>query len=78
MTAKAWEKQYQMAGGKISVCVMKELHFALYHQFARAMATDPESLNQYYDMLKDTLKGNGIFNNPLHIYNCDETDVLKS
>ena len=26
-------------------------------------------------MLKDTLKGNGIFNNPLQIYNCDETGM---
>ena len=42
---------------------------------ARAMATDSESLNRYYDMLEDTLKGNGIFNNPLHIYNCDETGM---
>ena len=39
------------------------------------MATDPESLNRYYDMLEDTLKGNGIFNNPLHIYNCYETGM---
>ena len=43
--------------------------------FARAMATDRESLNCYYDLLEDTLKSNGIFNNASHIFNCDETGV---
>ena len=32
------------------------------------MATDRESLNNYYDLLEDTLKGNGIFNSPSHIF----------
>ena len=42
------------------------------------MATDRESLNNYYDLLEDTLKGNGIFNNPSRIFNCDETGIPLS
>ena len=38
---------------------------------ARAMASDRMVLNTYYDLLETTLKSNGIFNNPVHIFNCD-------
>lgn len=41
----------------------------------RAMATDRDALNLYYNMLEDTLKGNGILNKPMHIFNCDETGM---
>ena len=46
--------------------------------FARAMATDHKSLNSYYDLLEDTLKSNGIFNNASRIFNCDETGIPLS
>jgi len=41
----------------------------------RAMASDPDALKLYYDTLEDTLKGNGILNKPMHIFNCDETGM---
>lgn len=41
----------------------------------RAIATDMDALKLYYDMLEDTLKGNGILNKPMHIFNCDETGI---
>jgi len=43
--------------------------------YARAMATDPDSLDRYYDLLEDTLRENGIFNHPMHIFNCDESGL---
>ena len=41
--------------------------------YSRAMATDPNVLNRYFDLLEETLRSNGIFNSPSHIFNCDET-----
>ena len=41
----------------------------------RAMASDPDALKLYFDTLEDTLKGNGILNKPMHIFNCDETGM---
>ena len=43
--------------------------------YARAMATDQDVLSRYFDMLEDCLKGNGIFNRPANIFNCDETGL---
>ena len=43
--------------------------------YARAMATDSDVFHHYYDMLEETLKSNGIFDNPTHIFNCDETGL---
>lgn len=45
---------------------------------ARAMASDYDSLNRYFDMLEDTLKKNRIFNDPTRIFNCDEVGVPLS
>ena len=45
---------------------------------ARAMATDSECLERYYDLLEDTLKKNKLFNNPKYIYNLDETGMPLS
>ena len=41
----------------------------------RAIATDKEVLNQYFDILENTLKKNHIFNNPARIFICDETGL---
>ena len=46
--------------------------------YARAMATDSDVFHCYYDMLEETLKSNGIFDNPTHIFNCDETGLPLS
>ena len=43
--------------------------------YSRAVATDPIVLDRYFDMLEETLQGNGIFNRPVHIFNCDETGL---
>ena len=42
---------------------------------ARAMATDQNVLDRYFDMLTDTLSDNGLLNKPTQIYNCDETGM---
>ena len=46
--------------------------------YARAMTTDSDVFHRYYDMLEETLKSNGIFDNPTHIFNCDETGLPLS
>ena len=42
---------------------------------ARAMATDYTMLQNYFDMLQETLEANGIFNQPSNIFNCDEMGI---
>ena len=42
---------------------------------ARAVASDHEVIERYYDLLEDTLRQNKIFNAANHIYNCDETGM---
>uniref|UniRef100_A0A1X7UP44 DDE-1 domain-containing protein n=1 Tax=Amphimedon queenslandica TaxID=400682 RepID=A0A1X7UP44_AMPQE len=39
------------------------------------MATDNSVIQKYFDILEDTLKENSLFNNPTHIFNCDETGL---
>lgn len=51
------------------------LRTAVSLSLSRAMATDGECLERYCDILEDTLKKNNIFNNPMRIYNCDETGM---
>ena len=41
----------------------------------RAKATDRENFMRYFEILENTLKKNGIFNNPVRIYNCEVTGV---
>ena len=43
--------------------------------YARAIASDVEALDRYFDLLEETLKSNEIFNKPSRIYNCDETGM---
>ena len=43
---------------------------------ARAIVTDRNVINRYFDMLTETLKSNGLFHKPELIYNCDETGML--
>ena len=43
--------------------------------YARAMATDPAVINNYYDELERVLKSNDIFDRPGNVFNCDETGL---
>ena len=42
---------------------------------ARAMATDEKVINQYFDILEDTLIENKILNDPHCLYNLDESGM---
>ena len=42
---------------------------------ARSMASDPDCIKQYFNILEDALRENHIFNDPMHIYNCEETGM---
>lgn len=54
------------------------LRTAMPLSLARAMATDNEVLQQYYDLLEDTLIKNEILNDPHRIYNCDDARSSRS
>ena len=51
------------------------LRAAVPFSLARAMATDSEVLNKYFDMLEECLQHNKIFDTPGQIFNCDETGL---
>ena len=46
--------------------------------YGRAIATSPDVLNRYFDMLEETLETNGILDDPSRIFNCDETGLPLS
>lgn len=46
--------------------------------YSRAVATDRDVITRYYDLLEETLSGNGIMNAANQIYNCDETGLPLS
>ena len=41
--------------------------------YRRAVAQDPEIFQQYFDLLEETLKQNGLFDEAARIFNCDES-----
>ena len=44
----------------------------------RAIASDSDAVKLHFDTLEDTLKGNGILNKPMHIFNCHEIGMPLS
>ena len=45
--------------------------------YARAVASDPNVIDQYYDLLEQTLVENGLLDSPSQIFNCDETGLPR-
>ena len=43
--------------------------------YVRAVANNPDVINNYFDLLEDTLHDNGLTNRPAQIFNCDETGM---
>ena len=43
--------------------------------YARAMATDQDVLNRYFDILESCWQNNSIYDSPGRIFNCDETGL---
>ena len=43
--------------------------------YARPMATNPETITKYFDLLEETLGVNGLAKKPGQIFNCDETGL---
>ena len=41
--------------------------------YRRALASSPETINSYFDILEETILKNNLQNSPMFIYNCDET-----
>ena len=46
--------------------------------YGRAIGTNPDVLNSYFDMLEETLETNGILDDPSRIFNSDETGLPLS
>ena len=64
-----WWERFKQRHSNITLRIAAPL------SFARAMASDRDSLNNYFDLLEDTLKANEIFNDASRIFNCDETGI---
>ena len=64
-----WWERFRQRHSEITLRVAAPL------SFARAMASDKDSLNNYFDLLEDTLHVNEIFDDASRIFNCDETGV---
>ena len=64
-----WWERFRQRNPKITLRVAAPL------SYARAMASDRDSLNNYYDLLEETLQANEIFNDASRIFNCDETGI---
>ena len=43
--------------------------------YARYVSTDPDIIDKYFDLLKDTLSDNKRLDRPAQIFNCDETGL---
>lgn len=43
--------------------------------YARAVASNPDVINRYFDLLEDTMHANGLTHRPTQIFNCDETGM---
>ena len=43
--------------------------------YARYVSTDPDIIDKYFDLLKDTLSDNKLLDRPAQIFNCDETGL---
>ena len=54
------------------------MKIAVLLSYGRAIATNPDVLNCYFDMLEETLKTNGILEDPSRIFNCNETGLTSS
>ena len=64
-----WWERFKQRHSNITLRIAAPL------SFARAMASDRDSLNNYFDLLEDTLKANEIFNDASRIFNCDKTGI---
>lgn len=69
VVTNGWWERYVQRHPQIALRVAVPL------SVARAMASDREVLDRYFNMLEDCLKSNGIMDKPAHIFNCDETGV---
>jgi len=49
------------------------LRTASHLAYSRAVASDPEVIENYFDLLEETLRQNGIFDQPTQLFNCDES-----
>lgn len=70
--SEGWWERFKQRHSNISLRVAAPL------SYARAMASDRESLDHYFDLLEDTLRANQIFDDPSRIFNCDKTGVPLS
>ena len=49
------------------------LRTASHLPYSHAVAHDPEVIENYFDLLEETLRQNGIWDQPTQLFNCDES-----
>ena len=64
-----------MVGEILSMSPKHNLRAAVPFSLARAVASDSEVINKYFDMLEECLQQNEILNKLALIFNCDETGL---
>ena len=69
VVSSGWWERYIKRHPQIALRVAVPL------SMARAMASDREVLDRYFNMLEDCLQSNRILDKPARIFNCDETGV---
>lgn len=69
VVSSGWWERYVKRHPQIALRVAVPL------SMARAMASDREVLDRYFNMLEECLRSNGIIDKPARIFNCDETGV---
>ena len=69
VVSSGWWDRYVKRHPQLSLRVVVPL------SMARAMASDSEVIDRYFNMLEDCLRSNGILNTQACIFNCDETGV---
>ena len=69
VVSSGWWERYIKRHPQIALRVAVPL------SMARAMASDRDVIDRYFNMLEDCLRSNEILDKPAHIFNCDETGV---
>ena len=68
--------QCLMVGGMALNGIIQILSLGQQHlSYCRAVASSPEIIHRYYDLLEQTLLDNNLFNSPSQIFDMDETGL---
>ena len=64
-----WWESFKRRHPQLTLCTASPL------SYARAVASNPEVIRRYFDLLEQTVLENGLANKPSQIFNLDETGM---